>query len=104
MTAASRLVEKVARAICLVTRPNADAVVGIHAEGGEPFHAWEEFGGEAKMALGACHAEEMVAALRNLLDDTQHRDHDCGDTENCPVLNARALLAKLEATPTEQPA
>jgi thiamine pyrophosphate-dependent acetolactate synthase large subunit-like protein len=54
----------------------------------------------ARAALDACHAEELAEALRNLLEDTQHRNHGCGDTpENCPVLAARALLAKLDGKP-----
>jgi len=35
-----------------------------------------------------------VEALRNLLADTQHAEHNCGD-EDCPVAKARALLAKI---------
>jgi len=35
---------------------------------------------------------ELEVALRDLLDDTQHIDHDCGDDEYCPVLAARAAL------------
>ena len=30
-------------------------------------------------------------ALEDLLDDTQHSDHDCGDVD-CPVTRARAAL------------
>ena len=33
----------------------------------------------------------LVVALRNLLADTQHAEHNCGD-EDCPVAKARALL------------
>jgi hypothetical protein len=57
----------------------------------------EQFENVAQTAIAACHAEELETALRQLLDDTQHRNHDCGDTpEDCPVLAARALLAKIE--------
>jgi len=35
---------------------------------------------------------KLEAALQALLDDTQHRDHDCGDEEWCPVIAARAAL------------
>ncbi len=35
---------------------------------------------------------ELEKGLKDLLEDTQHVDHDCGDKENCPVLLARKLL------------
>jgi septal ring factor EnvC (AmiA/AmiB activator) len=36
---------------------------------------------------------ELEKALRDLLEDTQHAGHDCGDTlDNCAVLRARALM------------
>lgn len=55
---------------------------------------------QAKAALDACHAKELTESLRALLEDTQHRDHDCGDSlDYCPVLSARALLAKLDGQP-----
>lgn len=38
---------------------------------------------------------ELVEALKNLLNDTQHSEHFCGDP-NCPVANAIAALAKAE--------
>jgi len=38
--------------------------------------------------------DALVEALRNLLADTQHAEHNCGD-EDCPVAKARALLAKI---------
>ena len=41
----------------------------------------------------AARVEELEAALRNLLNDTQHSEHHCGD-EACPVSIARAVLAK----------
>lgn len=42
-------------------------------------------------------APDLLEALKDLLEDTQHRDHDCGDDpENCPVLRARAAIAKAE--------
>lgn len=51
----------------------------------------------AQAAFDACRAEELLTSLRDLLEDSQHRDHDCGDSlEDCPVLKARALLAKLD--------
>ena len=36
--------------------------------------------------------EPYRQALRELLQDTQHVDHNCGDDENCPVIKARKLL------------
>lgn len=41
----------------------------------------------------AARVAELEAALRNLLNDTQHSEHHCGD-EACPVSIARAVLAK----------
>lgn len=38
---------------------------------------------------------ELAEALKNLLNDTQHSEHFCGDP-NCPVANAIAALAKAE--------
>lgn len=38
-------------------------------------------------------AEPYLRALIDLLEDTQHKDHNCGDApENCPVLRARLLI------------
>jgi len=37
----------------------------------------------------------MREALKGLLSDTQHSDHDCGD-KDCPVYIARKTLAKLK--------
>ena len=39
---------------------------------------------------------ELVEALRNLLEDTQHSEHECVD-KDCPVAVARAVLAKYDA-------
>jgi len=37
--------------------------------------------------------EQVLRADRDRLQDTQHRDHDCGDDENyCCVLKAQKLL------------
>jgi hypothetical protein len=53
----------------------------------------------SQAALEACRAEDLAQARRDLLDDTQHRDHACGDTpENCPVLRTRRLLAEIDTT------
>jgi hypothetical protein len=41
-------------------------------------------------------AEKMREALRTLLNDTQHKEHNCGDMEYCSVLLARSVL---ESTP-----
>lgn len=40
------------------------------------------------------HAQEIFSALLDLLDDTQHKDHDCG-TGECPVLVARKVARKV---------
>ncbi len=37
--------------------------------------------------------ERLRDALKDLLEDTQHVDHNCGD-EDCPVANARAALGE----------
>lgn len=37
---------------------------------------------------------ELKNALLDLLDDTEHANHDCGDAK-CPVARARAILAKV---------
>jgi hypothetical protein len=36
--------------------------------------------------------EKMREALRTLLNDTQHKEHNCGDMEYCSVLLARTAL------------
>ena len=43
--------------------------------------------------------DELLTALEHLLEDTQHRDHDCGD-EWCPVDVARRVVAKARLVPT----
>lgn len=40
----------------------------------------------------AAEIERLRAALKDLLQDTQHKDHDCGDEEWCPVIKARKVL------------
>jgi hypothetical protein len=40
--------------------------------------------------------QRLREALQDLLEDTQHKDHDCGDEEWCPVIKARAALGKAE--------
>jgi len=50
---------------------------------------------ERQIAAQAAEIEWVVNALRNLVNDSQHKDHDCGDTpEHCPVLAARAIVKK----------
>jgi len=50
---------------------------------------------ERQLAAQAAEIEWVVNALRNLVNDSQHKDHDCGDTpEHCPVLAARAIVKK----------
>lgn len=39
---------------------------------------------------------QLLASLQNLVDDTQHCDHDCGDAD-CPVRQAREAI-KLATT------
>lgn len=51
----------------------------------EVAHLWTE------NATLSARVKELEEALRNLLRDTQHRNHDCGDTD-CPVALARAAL------------
>ena len=38
-------------------------------------------------------APELLEALHGLLQDTQHKEHDCGDTEWCPVIRAKRAIA-----------
>jgi hypothetical protein len=45
-------------------------------------------------------APKMLAALRNLLNDTQHREHACTD-EDCPVRVAREVVAEAEGESNE---
>lgn len=41
------------------------------------------------------HIAELESALRLLLEDTQHVNHNCGDSADyCPVLNARLVLQR----------
>lgn len=41
---------------------------------------------------------ECAEALKDLLSDTQHVDHDCGDSpDRCPVLRSRLAVKRLEA-------
>lgn len=43
---------------------------------------------------------ECAEALRDLLQDTQHVEHECDDDVFCPVKNGRAALARLDGEPT----
>ena len=38
--------------------------------------------------------DELLEALKDLLEDTEHKNHNCGDEDWCPVLRARAAIAK----------
>lgn len=40
--------------------------------------------------------QELLEALKELLQDTQHVNHNCGDEAWCPVIKARAAIAKGE--------
>jgi hypothetical protein len=51
---------------------------------------------QERKRLNAVNAQ-LVEALHNLLYDTQHAEHDCGDEKWCPVIAARAALAALAA-------
>ena len=37
---------------------------------------------------------ELIETLKDLLNDTQHSEHDCQDKKWCPVINARNAIAK----------
>lgn len=41
--------------------------------------------------------DELLAALKALLEDTQHADHPDCESGPCPVRDARAAIAKVEA-------
>ena len=43
--------------------------------------------------------QELLEALKALVQDSQHAEHDCGDRD-CPVLKARALIAKAQGEQT----
>ena len=49
---------------------------------------------EAEAANLRAQLAEARQALSDLLDDTQHANHNCGD-EWCPVKAARAILARI---------
>ena len=52
----------------------------------------------AKRDAAAMDAARMSDALRELLDDTQHKEHpDCDDGGYCPVRDARKALRAWEA-------
>lgn len=41
-------------------------------------------------------------ALESLLSDTQHKEHECGDTAvYCPVVNAKEVLCTTPAQPLQ---
>lgn len=40
--------------------------------------------------------QELLGALQDLLMDTQHAEHECGD-KNCPVAHARRVALKYDA-------
>ena len=43
---------------------------------------------------------ELYVALKELLEDSQHVDHDCGDDpKGCCILRARKLIESLEWAP-----
>ena len=75
----SRLVELVAKAISpwyaeqKLEGPDWPLHIRWNSLRPEVKEAYRE---QARAALAACHAEELVTALRELLDDSQHRNHD----------------------------
>ena len=64
-----------------------------------------DHGQQGRAALDACHFEELVTALKNLMED--YEDHTVGfvddDNPNVPpaLKAARALLAKVEGSRDE---
>lgn len=42
-------------------------------------------------------SSELLSALKDLLEDTQHSTHNCGDPDCC-VAVARRLVAEIEGT------
>ena len=66
-------------------------------DNGEPIahtNQWKEEAADEPRRLDALNAE-LVEALRFLLMDTEHKDHDCeSDEQWCPVKRAKAALAK----------
>lgn len=49
-----------------------------------------------RMAELEAQNKQLLEALKGLLQDTQHAEHDCGDEEWCPVIKARAAIAQVE--------
>lgn len=45
--------------------------------------------------------DELLDAVKDLLEDTEHKHHSCGDEDWCPVLRARAALAKASGSATQ---
>ena len=39
-------------------------------------------------------SQELMDALKNLLEDSQHKDHQCDDEDWCPVLQAQQTIKK----------
>ncbi len=62
---------------------------------------------QAKLAKRAFwlyeNSERVMQALSDLLNDTQHKDHNCGD-KGCPVLAARRIVRQCPAKPRPLPA
>ena len=47
------------------------------------------------------HSMALYRALRDLLEDSQHSDHNCGD-EGCCVARARIVLAEINGLSPQQ--
>jgi len=44
-------------------------------------------------------APDLLEALEELMEDTQHKHHDCGN-DDCPVRRARAAIARAKGEAT----
>ena len=75
----------------------ADGVFVLNCDG-DPVATADTNYEAAFITLAVNRYDALVAALRNLLADTQHAEHNCGD-EDYPVAKARALLAKIGEQP-----
>jgi hypothetical protein len=94
----------------LIDAPNGDATLGSSAWYGiAAVYGCEDdpYVGDKVMLANAARLvkcwnmhDDLIRALSDLLDDTQHKGHECGDSEeNCPVLRAIALIRKAGESP-----
>ena len=70
----------------------------VHSARADEAHCWASRVDVLEAQLRRLHAEnaELLEALKDLLADTQHADHHCDDAAWCPVMKARAAIAKAE--------